>query len=312
MVAWAPIVGAGIAASGLLSDGGGGNSAALLAEARAEFERLRGRAPTAEEMQAQMQQYVEAGMISPEEAQTVLMGPSAYEGIKVDPAARQAQSDALRQLSDITEGGGLTAIDKSKISNIQDEIDTSNRGAQGAIVQNAAERGVGGSGLDLAARLSAQQGAATTGAKRSTDVAALAQQRALDTIAAKANLGGSMRTQDFGEASTKAAARDAIEKFNTTNRQAVINANADRVARSRELNFANKQDVSNKNVTTANTNAVRNGDLKQQVFSNDLAVTQGIAGQDNTAAAAEEAERKRKDAIRNSMIGAGGTIMAGG
>ena len=312
MVAWAPIVGASIAAAGMLGRGGGSGAEAKLQAAIAEFTRLEGRMPTAEEMQVVVQKFVEAGELTPSQAETVLLGPSAYEDINLDPTTRAAQADALRELGSIYNQGGLTASDKAKIMEIQDEIDTTNRGAQLAIGQNAAARGVGGSGLELAMRLNAQQQAATTGARRSTDVAALAEQRALEALMGKANLGAQMRGQDFGEASRIAEAKDAIARFNTGNRQSVINANVDRRNDAQKFNLTNRQNISNMNTAAENANRIRNADLKQREFDNRMNIAAGKTGQYQAQADLEEKRRQGDEAYRNALLGAGATILSSG
>jgi len=53
------------------------------------------------------------------------------------------------------------------------------------------------------------------------DVSAQAQSRALQALMQGGQLGGQIRQQDFGEQSEKAQAQDAINRFNTANRQQV-------------------------------------------------------------------------------------------
>lgn len=304
------LIGGGLAAYGALTKKHGGSGAAqLLQQALDEISRVR--QPTVEDMQVVLQKYVQAGEIRPEEAQTILADPSAFESMTLDPATRAAQADALRQISDIADNGGLTAIDKANIMDVNDQIDTSNRGAQQAITQNAQERGVGGSGAELASRLIAQQGAASIGAKRSAEIAAEAQKRALDAIMQKGNLSTTMRGQDFDQASKVAEARDAINKFNTQNRQAVINANTDRRTDANVYNLNNKQDVSNSNVTAENNNRARTADLKQRVFENGLNVAKTKAGVFGDMATRADNQRAADDNYRYRLIGAGGDIIAG-
>lgn len=308
MLPLVPIAGAAIAAGGLFGKKKSANNDALEAALR-EFSNIH--QPGEEEMKAQLQQYVEAGVLTPEQAQTYLSGNTEFNNINLDPSTRAAQADALRQLSDISNQGGMTAIDKSRMMAINDEMGVANRGAQEAIVQNAQERGVGGSGLELAARLNAQQGAASNAARQGVDVAAAAQQRALEALTQKGNLGGQMRTQDYSQASAKAAAQDAINKFNTQNRQTVAGQNVDRVNAGQQFNLTNRQNVSNMNTATENDNRLRNADLKQRVFQNSLQVAAGKSGQYGKMAEADQAEADREAARRNALVGLGATMMGG-
>jgi hypothetical protein len=278
-----------------------------LALAMQEFSRIQ--APTAEEMKIQLQQYVEAGVLTPEQAQTILMEDTAYNDIALDPGTREAQADALRQLSDISNQGGMTAIDRARMMEINDDMQTANRGAQQAITQNMAERGVSGSGAELAARLSGQQAASSNNARAGAEVAAEAQRRALEAIMAKGNLGGSMRGQDHQQAAAKAQARDAINQFNATNRQNVINSNVDRRTQANAANLGNKQNIMLMNTQAENENRLRDSDLKQRQFENQMNLARGKTGQLNQMSAAQEKEEDRDAAYRNALLGAGATML---
>lgn len=133
----------------------------------------------------------------------------------LDPTARNAQLDALGQISNIYKQGGMTAIDKSRLQKIQDSAATQARGAREAIAQNAAMRGIGGSGLELAQSLQGQQAASDTAARQAIDVNSAAQQRALDAMQATGQLGGQISAQDL----QRATAQDEIQKFNAGIRQ---------------------------------------------------------------------------------------------
>lgn len=309
MVAWAPIVGGAMAASSLLGKKKKGGIDPL-ALAMQEFSRIQ--APSASEMEVELQKYIEAGVITPEQAQTILMGDSAYNDIALDPMTREAQADALRQLTEIGNQGGMTAIDRARMMEIQDQIGTTNRGNQQAITQNMAERGVTGSGIELAARLSGQQAASGDAARAGAEMAAAAQERALQALSAKANLGGTMRNQDYTQAADKAAARDAINQFNAQNRQNVVNANVDRRTQANVANLSNKQNIMNANTGAENENRIRNADLKQRVFENQMNLARGKTGQLNQMANLQEKDKDRDEAFRNALLGAGATILGSG
>ncbi|MHA0110743.1 hypothetical protein ACXYUI_26840, partial [Klebsiella pneumoniae] len=87
----------------------------------------------------------------------------------------------------------------------------------GAITQNMQARGLGGSGLDLVAKLQSGQDANQTEALRALEIAGQGEQARRDATAKAGNLGGSLESQDFGEQAAKAQAQDAINRFNTQN-----------------------------------------------------------------------------------------------
>ena len=146
------------------------------------------------------------------------MGPSAFENIQLDPEGLDAQRAALAKLSEIGEGGLLLG-DKVALQEIQDSVARQDAARQSAIQQNMAERGMGGGGAEMAQRLLSQQAGADRAAANSRNVAAMAQQRALDAIIQRGQLGGQMRQQQYGMEADKAQAIDAISRFNAGQRQ---------------------------------------------------------------------------------------------
>jgi len=135
---------------------GGGGEAAAGAGVKT-FKNLK--TPEIEDMEIELETLVQQGVLTPEQAQAALVDSSAFEGISLDPNLKAAQMDALAGLQDVSENG-MTAIDRAAMGNIIQDEQTASRGARDAIIQNANARGMGGSGLELAAQLQNQQGAA--------------------------------------------------------------------------------------------------------------------------------------------------------
>jgi len=133
----------------------------------------------------------------------------------MDPTARNATLSALTQMQDIANQGGMTAIDRSRLQQIRDSAATQARGAREAIAENAAQRGIGGSGFELAQSMLGQQAASDNAARQAIGVNSAAQERALAAMQASGQLGSQMNQQDMA----KANALDAIKEFNTGVRQ---------------------------------------------------------------------------------------------
>jgi hypothetical protein len=170
--------------------------------------------PGMDEMSLQLEQLVQQGVISPEEAETITLGPSAMGGISTNPTLRKQQMDALAGLTDISDSGGMTAMDKANLARIQNEENTAARGQREAIIQNANARGMGGSGLELLSQMQNQQDSATRASQRDLDVAGMAQQRALEALMQGGQLAGQIEAQDFGQKAQVAGAEDAILRTN--------------------------------------------------------------------------------------------------
>jgi len=182
----------------------------LQEEAAALFENLD--VPGKEELLEALKYYEE---IPPELAEQ--LGMSGMEQLSSDPEALAAQKEALAQLSELSEVG-MTAEEKFERGKLMRGISGQEQARQKAILQNAAERGVGGSGLELAASLGSSQGAAQRAAEETERLGAMANRRAMEAIGQKGQLGSQMRSQQFGEQSAKARAADEIAKFNLAQR----------------------------------------------------------------------------------------------
>jgi hypothetical protein len=166
----------------------------------------------------------------------------------MDPATREAQMQALSELSEMTQGDGMSAIDAANVANINRQISQAQRGSRDAIASNMRQRGVQGSGLELAAQLQAQQASADRASQAGLDEAASSMQRKMAALEALGSLGGNIRGQDFGEQADIAQSQDAVSRFNASNRQDVYGRNTDRRNTASEGDWRNRQNISNNNV----------------------------------------------------------------
>src|SRR6185436_3925664 len=116
---------------------------------------------------------------------------------------------------------GLDEQSIAALRQIQQENQTAERGSREAILQNAAARGISGSGLELASQMGNQQTSATNQANQGFQAAADANARKLAAIQGIGQLGG----QIHGQEENKATAQNAINQFNAANRQNVEGTN---------------------------------------------------------------------------------------
>lgn len=311
MVAPALLIGAGMAASSFLGRKSGQSDAMKILQMQMdEFGKLR--PPTIAEMQYQLKDLIQQGVITPEDAQVVMADPSAYLDIEEDPTVRKAQLGSLSKLQGIVDSGGMDAQSKADVAEIIRSLDTANKGNREAIVQNAQQRGVGGSGLEMANKLTAAQEASTNASQQGMDAAALAEKRALEAIMNTGQLSTQIRGQDYTKASDKAAAIDAINKFNTQNKQAIGVANVNARNAAQATNLGAKQRIADTNTLNANEKAKYDATLKQQDFENQAKIAAGKTGQLGNMASVADKQKERDDAYWATLLGAGGNLMAGG
>lgn len=234
--------------------------------------------PDPETMKLQLEEYVLQGLITPEQADVALQDPTAYQQIMSDPALKEAQMGALSGLQDVYEQGGLTATSKARLNDIADQENIQQRGAREAIMSDAAQKGTSGSGLEFLSKLKNQQASADRQSDRDTDVFADAEQRALEAMIQSGNMAGDIRTQDFGEQSRIADAKDAISRFNTANRNSTNMYNTGVRNDAQTANLAARQNIADMNTGQRNKQQQYNKNVYQTEFDNKLRKAGGQTG----------------------------------
>lgn len=210
------------------------------------------------------------GTYNPQLEQTFQLGQSSMEGVSTDPMLQQAQMAALQELQNVGQTG-LTAIDQQALDQVRRQVAQEDQARQSAILQNMAERGVGGSGMELAAKLKSSQTAADRASQEGMAQAALALQRRMEAIGAAGALGGQMRGQEFGEKSDIAKAKDIFQQFNVQNQQAVQQRNVASQNMAQAQNLSEQQRVAEAQANLRNQQQQYNKELDQQRYENQLA-----------------------------------------
>ena len=236
------------------------------------------------------QQAVIQGQITPEEAQFRILADSKAAGVTAPPELVAAQTNALGKISEIANQGGMTAIDKARLLDIQEQQSARTRGEQEALLQEAQRRGVAGAGTEIANRMISQQAGATRSAAAGVNVAAEAQRRALEAIQAQGTMAGQMRTSDVNEQQARANAADAVAKYNNSFQNSTAAANVANRNAANVANLAERQRVSEFNIGQAEREAAARIGAAQTGWSNTVNQVQnagnlaaGQAAQANTA-----------------------------
>lgn len=269
--------------------------------------------PPAEATQIVLQQYKSAGKLTPELEQAYSQGDSDLTKISTDSGLKQAQLAALQQLQGIGEQGGHTLQDDANLQNILNQTNIAARGRQGAIQADMASRGLGGSGLDLAAQLSNAQNAGNQAGVQGLDIAAQQKQNALNAIMQSGQLAGTMQGQQFDQKAKVAAAQDAINRFNTQNRQDVASRNVAAQNQASQYNLTNDQRIADQNTGLGNYQEQYNKGQVQQHYVNQLNQAAGMSGQYKGAADFNSASADRTSNLWGGVgqgIGQAGTAYA--
>ena len=235
--------------------------------------------PNPKDQEIALKQFVIEGKLNPQLESAIKADPSAFKNIVADSGTKAAQNRALSELSDMGNQGGLRLQDKAALQESSLDNIARERGNRLAVSQQMANRGLGGSGFEVAAQLQGQQGQADRDARSSLDVASKAQDRALQAIMGAGDMATKYRGQDFNEQSARATAEDKINMFNTNNMQDVQQRNIASQNQAAAQNLGEQQRVSDQNTKQDNYQQEYNSKLQQQQFENQAKLAAGKSGQ---------------------------------
>lgn len=250
-----------------------------------------------------LQQFQQTGKLTPQMIQAVNLGVSQASQVQTDPALQQAQMQALQSLQQQGKGG-MNMQEQANLAQIQNQLGNQEKAQQASIMQNMAQRGLGGGGAELAARLSAQQGGANQASQAGLQMAGQAQQNALQALMQGGQLGGQMQAQQFGQNMQKANAADQFSRFNVQNQQAVQAANVAAANQAQGANLANQQQISNANTMAANQELQRQRQAQLQDY-------QASVGYGTAAANAGQKQADQMRAIGDSAAKGANNLGAG-
>lgn len=222
-----------------------------------------GSGPTAEELQAHYERM---------DPNARLLDDSAASHVSADPRDVAAQQRALDGLQ-VTADGKYSAEEISGQRLLQQQAGQWERSQRDAIMQQAGERGVGGSNVELMNLLGAQQGSANRSAQGTLELQRVAAARALQAQQSLMDGTGKMRQQGFDERAYNAEAIDDLHKYNTTYQRGIDAINS---------GMSNAEEDSRINAT-------------QQVYDNSLSNRNMTLQEWETHQQQKNADRKRKD-----------------
>lgn len=263
--------------------------------------------PDPAQQQLILQKYQQTGQLDPAMESAIQQQASAQTGISLDPTTRSAQMSALSQLSNITQNQGMDAQEKNQIQQGINAVNTNEQGQTGAILQNAAARGVGGSGASLAAQLEASQAGANNASQNAMGAQAQASQRALSALSQQGALAGSIHGQDYNQALNAANATDSINQFNARNQNAAMQANTQAKNQAQAYNIQEGQNIANQNTGLSNYQQQYNTGLQQQNFNNQMQLASGKANAEGGLANQYNANAAQTGQMWGGISGALGT-----
>jgi hypothetical protein len=240
------------------------------------------------------------------------LGASQYGNITTDPRLANAELAALSSLEERAMGSGLSLQDEADMARLKTQTNAQNRGRQGAIQQEMQRRGMTGSGMDLVARMQAAQAATDQEALASLEKVAMAQAGQRDAAARMGGMASSMRGQQFNEQAQKAAAQDAIARFNTANTVGQQQANWQAQQRANQANWDRTNQTSDRN--TASQYDYRKDKVGTQQGNAQMSYNKATDDYNRRMLAKQQKDAKRKGvgtAIGTVVGGVGGAFVGG-
>lgn len=258
----------------------------------------------------QLQQYVNAGLMTPAQAQAVVQQQSAMSGVNADPATTEAEMTALSQMQDVAGDNGMTPEMQAQLTSALNAANTNTQGERGSIIDKMAQRGIPTSLMGTAAESAAAGQDAQTANLSATQAAGQAEQNALTAMANSGTLAGNVNAQEFSQGAQKAQAQDTINQWNAANKTNVNLANAANTQASNLYNTENAQNVSNENTGNANARTQYNAQVPETVFQNNLGKAVAEAGVSEQQANQATAAGQQQAGLIGGLIGGASQVGA--
>lgn len=268
--------------------------------------------PTAEQLKLpELQKYVQAGVLTPEQYNAILADPEAYSNAIAqhqDNSGLNAQKAALEQLSTIVNQGGSTAINEANLKNNLAQTNQAMQAARGGIEDDAKQRGVYGGGLEFISKLMNEQANAENANMGAVNAGADNARLALEALTQSGNLGSTMQGQSNQSAQAQAQAAQQIAEYNANLRNAAEQYNTQTANDAQAANLANAQDLSNKNTQNTNYRTQYNAQIPQQIFNDQMAKAGSTAGAYNNLGQLSQQQAQMEAGEIGGLIGAGADV----
>ena len=267
--------------------------------------------PTAAQLTLpQLQQYVQAGILTPEQAQAYTVNSNAFASTTADNSGLDSELSTIGQLQDIVNQGGNDAEEKANIQNILNTLGTTESGQNAAILANNARQGISNSGLTEAAELAGNQNAATNANSNAMDAASAAEAREIAALSAAGTLGEAVQGQEYTQTANAANAADAIAQFNANQQQQEENLNVNENNKAAAANLAEAQNVSDSNTKDSQITQESASTAAQQAYEDALAKATAETGVATNQANMAAQQGQANAGILGGIVSAAGNVAA--
>lgn len=258
----------------------------------------------------QLQQYVNAGLMTPAQATAALQGSNAYNNINIDPATTEAEMTALGQEQQVAGDQGMTPQMEAQLTAALNTANTNQTGQEQSILDQMAQRGISTSLMGPAAEMAEAGQNAQTANLTSAQAAGQAETNALTAMANAGTLAGNINSQEYTQAANKAAAQNAINQWNAQNQTNVNLANQQTQQQANAYNAENAQNIATENTGLANEQTQYNAEVPETVFQNAMQKAGAEAGVNEAQASQATAAGQQQAGLYSGLIGGASQIGA--
>lgn len=245
------------------------------------------------------------------EEKAILQGDTNMAGVEADPLAVDRQREAMGQMYDIANQGGLTAIDRARMEEARRDQNQWVRGQREANQARMEARGMSGSGTQLVDDMIAAQQGAQRISQADLNTEAMAQQRAMDAIYGYSDMASGVRKQSFDEGSRRAEAQDIIDRFNTSGKRGVRERDTTRENEQRVANWERQVGVQDANKELGHTEEQRRANMPGRMFDRKGRALDIASGQSRGLRDEYEKEARGDEKLRDNVVGGGTEILKG-
>jgi hypothetical protein len=268
--------------------------------------------PTSQQLTLpELQQYVQQGLLTPEQYKAIIADPETYSRVisaTQDNSGMNAQKAALQQIGGVVQAGGSTDINKANLVNNINTTNQAMKGARGAIMQNAQERGVSGGGLDFVKQLADEQGNAEIANQGAVNSAASNAQLALSAMSQQGALGGQMQGQANQSAQAQAEAARQIAEYNSQLQSEANKYNTQTANDAQVSNLSEKQRIADANVGNTNTRTEYNATVPQTIYQDNMSKAGAMANVYGQEGQLAQQHAQQDASFKGGLIGAGATL----
>lgn len=263
--------------------------------------------PTIEQLTLpELQKYVEAGIMTPAEAQSYLQERNAFEDMNIPQTGTAAQVAAINRMAQIADAGAEgTPMQQAQMENTLSKMRNSVGAQRGAIENAMAARGTPYALIQAALSTQALGQDQQQAHLDAVNAQAAAYQNALNAMAQGGQMGNALQGQQNQQSNTVAQAANAMQQFNAQNQQQASQFNAGNRQAANLYNATNKQNVANQNTATSNARTQYNAQLPQQTFANQMEKAKGMSGAATNAGNLYQQQGGQTAAINAGLLNLG-------